>query len=127
MNPEENDTGEALVAGAPRVVGRPFQSGQSGNPLGRPSGLTKSVQRKVGKRGEKLVEALWLLAYGTPAQRKEFFGEPVKVNTKDRLTALSELADRGFGRPAQAVDLTGAPSIALQVVTGVPDVRGPQS
>ena len=105
-----------------------FQPGQSGNPGGRPKGFARTVQSKAGKNGRKLVEAFWLIAHGTPKEREEFFGEPVKVSTKDRLVALAELADRGWGRPAQAIDVNGAggQQVAVFVTTGVPGDEGGQ-
>ena len=97
-----------------------FRPGQSGNLAGRPKGLTSEVQRRAGKNGKKLVEGLWLLAYGTPEQRQQHFGEPVHVNTKERLIAISQLLDRGWGRPAALIGLETGPTLLtlLAEVTG---------
>ena len=88
-----------------------FRPGQSGNLAGRPKGLTSEVQRRAGKNGKKLVEGLFLIAYGTPEQRETHFGEPVSVNTKERLIAISQLLDRGWGRPATLLGIEAGPSL----------------
>ena len=99
-----------------------FRPGQSGNLAGRPKGLTSEVQRRAGKNGKKLAEGLWLLAYGSPEAREQHFGEPVRVNTKERLIAIGELLDRGWGRPAALVGVETGPSLLglLMEVTARP-------
>ena len=97
--------------------GRPFPKGVSGNPGGRPKGLAEAVKAKVGKDGKKLVEALYAIALGTPKQIEDAFGRPLDVQVKDRREAVKELLDRGFGRPMQALELTGADGAPMAVTT----------
>ena len=103
-------SGGSAVVPMPRPGGR-WRPGESGNLSGRPAGLVAAVQEKAGKDGRKLVDGLWLLAYGTPEQRKQHFGETVTVSTKDRLLAISQLLDRGWGRPAALIGVESGPSL----------------
>ena len=100
----------ASVVPMPRPGGR-WRPGESGNISGRPKGLVAAVQEKAGKDGKKLVEGLWLLAYGRPEQREAHFGEPVSVNTKERLLAIGQLLDRGWGRPTALLGIESGPSL----------------
>ena len=113
--------GPVGTAPMPRPGGR-WRPGESGNISGRPKGLVAAVQEKAGKDGKKLVDGLWLLAYGTPEAREQHFGEPVRVNTKERLLAIGELLDRGWGRPAALLGVETGPSLLglLMEVTARP-------
>ena len=57
-----------------------------------------SVWKRYGDRGNRLIEALHLLVFGTPAERHKFFGEVVEVNAKDRRECLQILLERGYGK-----------------------------
>lgn len=84
--------------------GRPFPKGVSGNPGGRPKGLARMIREKTGG-GAKLVEAMIGVLEGNANG----------VRARDQIDAANWLADRGFGKPPQAVDLE---------VTNVEPARG---
>ena len=81
MSGAQNSDGTAR-----RVVGRPFPQGVSGNPSGRPRGLSRATRELVGEDGMPLVELWWRIAQ-----------DPM-VRTRDRLEASRLLADRGWGK-----------------------------
>lgn len=101
-----------------RGPGRPFKPGQTGNPGGRPKGLAAMVREVVGEDGQQLVKAMAVIAVGTAAQVRTFFGEHVKRTARDRMQAVEFLADRGFGKAPQEVSVTGADGGAVRVVFG---------
>jgi len=79
---------ENSIEAAPRrVVGRPFQKGQSGNPGGRPKGLARYVRELVGDDGRAIAD----FVFGVLADENQ----PIET----RMKAAVFLADRGFGRP----------------------------
>src|SRR5260221_5452738 len=85
------------------VTGAGFLPGASGNPGGRPRGLSRRVRELVGEDGEAIV------SYMVSVMADE------KARAADRLEAAKWLADRGFGRSVQTMDLdiTARPAIDL--------------
>lgn len=63
------------------------------------------VDKYCGPHSEQVIAALATIALGNAQSRQNFFGEPVKVQAKDRNVALQQLALRRWGRPSLTVDL----------------------
>jgi hypothetical protein len=76
-----------------RVVGRPFQKGQSGNPGGRP----KAIAEVIALAREMTTEAM--LALKDIALKGE--------SEAARVSALNAILDRGWGKPSQDVKMEG--------------------
>src|SRR5690348_16391946 len=82
------------IGTATRVRGRPFPPGQSGNPGGRPRGLVAAIRAQT-RDGEELVRFMLSVLRGRLAGAR----------LRDRMAAAEWPADRGFGRPVQAVGM----------------------
>lgn len=78
--------------------------------------MTAAVKAKVGDNGEQLVEAFYLLAFGTSAAIEKKWG--AKPTIRDRKDALGELSDRGFGKPTQTVAGDPDQPVSVRVVFG---------
>lgn len=97
------------------VKGTPYRPGQSGNPGGRPAGILAQVRRRAGESGEKIIEGFAVLAWGRADEIAAFFGDALRPTVRDRMDALRELADRGFGRAVQTVE-SSSDGVALPLV-----------
>ena len=95
--------------------GRPFQRGVSGNPGGRPKGFGELIRRET-RDGAELVQ--FMLGV--------FRGEVKQASLRDRVAAVSWLADRGFGKPpTSTVDEDPVEARISVVFTDDPDkLRG---
>ena len=67
-------------------------------------GQHATIREHCGGDLAKLADAWACLAWGTPAERRAFFGETVYVTSKDRLFALAELRHTSIGRPKQTLE-----------------------
>ena len=79
-----------------------WKAGKSGNPSGRPKGakgLAKLIQKET-KDGKELVEAMRLIAQGKKYKRRT-------PSLRDIIEALKWLADRGYGKALQSIEVSG--------------------
>ena len=85
-----------------------FPKGVSGNPKGRPrsgEALADYIRELSGPDGKVYVDTLHAIAVG---QHKD---------ARSRLTALSLLLERGFGRPPHAIEHSGSIASVAQLPT----------
>ena len=80
-----------------------FRKGVSGNPGGRPKSMTSAILDRCPNASADIMDFRILVAFGSAAVVKERYG--VEPRMHDRLAAASELADRLYGKPVQAVDI----------------------
>ena len=78
------------------VVGRPFLPGQTGNAGGRPKGLASYI-RDTTDGGREMVDLMVAVMRGETVDGK-------KPKVRDRMDAVSWLADRGFGRAIAQIE-----------------------
>jgi hypothetical protein len=91
--------------GTVRPIGRPFQPGQSGNPGGGPKGVARTVREVCGGSPLELAQILLGIARDKNARKA------------DRIHAIQELMDRGWGKAPAFALIEGADPLELDEVS----------
>ena len=92
---------------------------------GRPADWLRTECENIIKKN-KLIEFLGEVAIGEPIQKvKSPTGQvtelKVSADIKDRLKAIEMLSDRAYGKPTQAVEVTG--DVSLNLIEAVKQAR----
>lgn len=90
---------------AERLANGRFLPGKSGNPGGQPSGMAE-VKALARSHTKEAIQALASIATSK------------KAPPSARVSAAVALLDRGYGRPAQAVELSGPEGGAIPLDLG---------
>lgn len=95
----------------PKVVGRPFEPGQSGNPGGRPKGLATKI-RELAPAEE--LAGFYLALWTRDGKVLRRLGIKVAdVTLAERTKAADWLADRGYGKAPQYAAVEGEDPLEL--------------
>jgi len=100
------ENSQNLPAKRGRGRGRPFQPGQSGNPGGRPK-LLAEVKALAAEHTKDAIKAL-----------SEIAKNP-KALAVARVSAANALLDRAWGKPTQAVEMSGPDGGPVPVAAAV--------
>lgn len=102
---------KSAPAAKPKVRGRPFKKGQSGNPGGRPKGLSSAIRESVP--AEKL--AAYFQAIWTRDEKalKKLGIALSEVTLAERTKAGDWLADRGYGKAPSYQPIEGGDPLEL--------------
>lgn len=94
--------GKPFQKGQPDLPGQRFGPGNQANPGGRPKAL-KEVKEFIQAYGIELAQELVNIVFWKRA------GIPYRESPgqKERIQAIKELFDRGYGRSVQAVEISG--------------------
>ena len=108
----------ALKAPAPRRPRPPVAARHLNAAPTTQDSVRAIVDKYCGPEGERIVQALSVIALGNGPSRMTFFGEPLKVQPKDRVRALEVLSAWRWGRPGITLDFDpGDPSrLPVQIV-----------
>jgi hypothetical protein len=113
------------------VRGRPFGPGHPGNPGGRPKGIAAYVRRKT-RDGQKMVDFMLDVLEGKPMEMtKLLFEPPTEIKWKQtpslhhRMEAAAWLADRGFGKAREHLEIESESRGFLFLLRHVPGSYDP--
>jgi hypothetical protein len=88
-----------------------------------PTSVVRIIDRYVGTDGERILQALAVIALGNEDACLAFFGSRFRVQPRERVNALHHLSMRRWGRPTLNVEMHGAamPVQIINVFTDVPE------
>jgi Family of unknown function (DUF5681) len=101
MSTAENSHETTRLGG---VTGNGFKPGQSGNPGGRSKGVARTVREACGGSPERLAHVLLEIA------------EDPKAHKRDRVAAVRELLDRGWGKAPAFAAMEGEDPLELGLI-----------